>query len=213
MDPKVPNEESGQPADTVDKAELVPAIDTSADDSCVLLADDSCITVEDSSQSQESSVSDTVLPETPDNIGGQEQGSQEGVGRGESGQGTSQPDPMTDEGKEEHSQVEQAGDSSQVQETSQLSEGGMQVQLSNENQENMEYDYPTPVFDFSKTPVQVTGATTEFGEFSSNFLKGCKWSPDGSCILTNSDDNTLRLFNLPVQLYQGQTEGLTELVS
>eukprot|EP00058_Branchiostoma_floridae_P007867 XP_002593355.1 hypothetical protein BRAFLDRAFT_277111 [Branchiostoma floridae] len=120
---------------------------------------------------------------------------------------------MTDEGNEEHLQVEQTGDSSQVQETSQLSEGGMQVQPTNENQENMEYDYPTPVFDFSKTPVQVTGATTEFGEFSSNFLKGCKWSPDGSCILTNSDDNTLRLFNLPVQLYQGQTEGLTELTS
>ncbi|XP_022715988.1 telomerase Cajal body protein 1 isoform X2 [Durio zibethinus] len=30
-----------------------------------------------------------------------------------------------------------------------------------------------------------------------NFLKGVKWSPDGSCFLTSSEDNTLRLFSLP----------------
>ncbi|GAV77898.1 WD40 domain-containing protein [Cephalotus follicularis] len=30
-----------------------------------------------------------------------------------------------------------------------------------------------------------------------NFLKSIKWSPDGSCFLTTSDDNTLRLFTLP----------------
>ncbi|KAE9607183.1 hypothetical protein Lal_00025673 [Lupinus albus] len=30
-----------------------------------------------------------------------------------------------------------------------------------------------------------------------NFLKAVKWSPDGSCFLTTSDDNTLRLFSLP----------------
>uniref|UniRef100_A0A803LPM0 Telomerase Cajal body protein 1 n=1 Tax=Chenopodium quinoa TaxID=63459 RepID=A0A803LPM0_CHEQI len=30
-----------------------------------------------------------------------------------------------------------------------------------------------------------------------NFLKSAKWSPDGSCFLTSSDDNTLRLFSLP----------------
>lgn len=29
-----------------------------------------------------------------------------------------------------------------------------------------------------------------------NFLKGVKWSPDGSSFLTSSDDNTLRLFSL-----------------
>ncbi|CAH8480739.1 unnamed protein product [Heterobilharzia americana] len=32
---------------------------------------------------------------------------------------------------------------------------------------------------------------------SDNYLRGCLWSPDGSCILTNSHDNVLRLFNLP----------------
>ncbi|KAL3820591.1 hypothetical protein ACJIZ3_006496 [Penstemon smallii] len=30
-----------------------------------------------------------------------------------------------------------------------------------------------------------------------NFLKGVKWSPDGSSFLTCSDDNALRVFNLP----------------
>ncbi|KAJ0985739.1 hypothetical protein J5N97_004095 [Dioscorea zingiberensis] len=30
-----------------------------------------------------------------------------------------------------------------------------------------------------------------------NFFKGVKWSPDGSCFLTSSDDNTIRLFHLP----------------
>lgn len=32
---------------------------------------------------------------------------------------------------------------------------------------------------------------------NNNFLKGVKWSPDGSCFLTSSDDNTLRLFSQP----------------
>ncbi|EFH39121.1 hypothetical protein ARALYDRAFT_920197 [Arabidopsis lyrata subsp. lyrata] len=30
-----------------------------------------------------------------------------------------------------------------------------------------------------------------------NFLKGLKWSPDGSCFLASSEDNTLSLFHLP----------------
>ncbi|XP_050443438.1 telomerase Cajal body protein 1 [Adelges cooleyi] len=29
-------------------------------------------------------------------------------------------------------------------------------------------------------------------------LKGCKWSPDGTCVLTNSEDKFLRIFNLDV---------------
>lgn len=31
---------------------------------------------------------------------------------------------------------------------------------------------------------------------NNNFLKGVQWSPDGSCFLTCSDDNSLRLFYL-----------------
>lgn len=35
---------------------------------------------------------------------------------------------------------------------------------------------------------------SEASKPSNNFLKGVKWSPDGACLLSNSDDNVLRLF-------------------
>ena len=45
------------------------------------------------------------------------------------------------------------------------------------------------------------------------FLLFYKRSPDGSCLLTNSDDNILRIFNLPVELYSGiAVQGLSEMV-
>lgn len=34
-----------------------------------------------------------------------------------------------------------------------------------------------------------------------NFLKGCKWAPDGLCLLTCNDDNILRLFNFDSAAY------------
>ncbi|KAG2497820.1 hypothetical protein HYH03_004090 [Edaphochlamys debaryana] len=45
-------------------------------------------------------------------------------------------------------------------------------------------------------------ATQEYASYGSscpntNFLKGVKWSPDGACLLTASDDNWLRLYDLP----------------
>ena len=40
-------------------------------------------------------------------------------------------------------------------------------------------------------------------EDESNFTKGCKFSPDGLCILTATDaDNTFRLYNNPMESYQ-----------
>ncbi|KAM7424832.1 Telomerase Cajal body protein 1 [Porites harrisoni] len=69
-------------------------------------------------------------------------------------------------------------------------------------------------YNFTTSPEQVTGAWQDFESPASNFLKGCKWSPDGSCVLTNSDDNVLRIFNLPVELYNGTAvHGLSEMVS
>ncbi|KAK9504540.1 hypothetical protein O3M35_010853 [Rhynocoris fuscipes] len=48
------------------------------------------------------------------------------------------------------------------------------------------------------------------------FLYGCKWSPDGTCLLTNCADYTIRLFDLPQNLYNKQiwnkNETLPELV-
>ncbi|XP_030838082.1 telomerase Cajal body protein 1 [Strongylocentrotus purpuratus] len=56
-------------------------------------------------------------------------------------------------------------------------------------------------FNFSEEPVLIAKMSAEFNTVKGNFLKGCKWSPDGLCILTNSEDQTLRLFNIPPQAY------------
>ncbi|CAG8785923.1 1413_t:CDS:2, partial [Acaulospora morrowiae] len=35
-----------------------------------------------------------------------------------------------------------------------------------------------------------------------NFFKVARWSPDGTCILTSSNDNILRIFDLPTNLFE-----------
>ncbi|XP_013771698.1 telomerase Cajal body protein 1-like [Limulus polyphemus] len=69
----------------------------------------------------------------------------------------------------------------------------------NGNLQELENVNLIPNHDFSVIPIQVTGSWSDFSNQKCmvNFIKGCKWSPDGSCILTNSEDNCLRLFNLP----------------
>uniref|UniRef100_T1J4T9 WD repeat-containing protein 79 n=1 Tax=Strigamia maritima TaxID=126957 RepID=T1J4T9_STRMM len=62
-----------------------------------------------------------------------------------------------------------------------------------------------PVFNFAQTPVQLTGSWNEF-KTKDNFFKGCKWAPDGSCILTNNNDGNLRLWNLPEIFYNTDSE-------
>ncbi|XP_052255898.1 telomerase Cajal body protein 1-like isoform X7 [Dreissena polymorpha] len=55
---------------------------------------------------------------------------------------------------------------------------------------------------FSSEPCQITGAWECFeNEKINNYLRGCKWAPDGTCLIVNSNDNTLRVFNLPQELY------------
>ncbi|CAG8638688.1 10597_t:CDS:10, partial [Cetraspora pellucida] len=39
-----------------------------------------------------------------------------------------------------------------------------------------------------------------------NFFKTAKWSPDGTCILTSSNDNILRVFNLPFNIFDANEE-------
>ncbi|XP_073256663.1 telomerase Cajal body protein 1-like [Porites lutea] len=83
-----------------------------------------------------------------------------------------------------------------------------------ETEEYSNQSVSTVRYNFTASPEQVTGAWQDFESSASNFLKGCKWSPDGSCVLTNSDDNVLRIFNLPVELYNGTAvHGLSEMVS
>lgn len=81
----------------------------------------------------------------------------------------------------------------------------MEHQDAMEQQEQVDV-YVKPIsYDWTIEPIQLTHATSEFNngfdrKFN-NFLKGCKWAPDGSCIVTNSEDKCLRLFNLPSQFY------------
>ncbi|XP_032940144.1 telomerase Cajal body protein 1, partial [Catharus ustulatus] len=53
-------------------------------------------------------------------------------------------------------------------------------------------------FELSRAPRPVWGAREEFARRPENFLRGCKWAPDGSCVLTCSNDNALRIFDLPL---------------
>ncbi|XP_061446215.1 telomerase Cajal body protein 1 [Rhineura floridana] len=75
--------------------------------------------------------------------------------------------------------------------------------------EGGEYYFPT--YDFSQPPKLLTGSWVEYSHVSENFLKGCKWAPDGTCLLTNSADNTLRIYNLPAELYAEDWGAIAEM--
>uniref|UniRef100_H9G7A3 Telomerase Cajal body protein 1 n=1 Tax=Anolis carolinensis TaxID=28377 RepID=H9G7A3_ANOCA len=75
--------------------------------------------------------------------------------------------------------------------------------------EGGEYYFPT--YDFSQPPRLLTGSWAEYGRMPENFLKGCKWAPDGTCLLTNSADNTLRIYNLPAELYSEEWGTVAEM--
>lgn len=60
--------------------------------------------------------------------------------------------------------------------------------------------------DFPSEPTLIHCASTEYRDGTpqaaascpqSNFLKGCKWSPDGAALLTASEDKWLRIYDLP----------------
>ncbi|XP_064796478.1 telomerase Cajal body protein 1-like [Oncorhynchus masou masou] len=65
--------------------------------------------------------------------------------------------------------------------------------------------------DFSQNPQMLTGSWAEYSSLPENYLKGCKWAPDGLCILTNSADNVLRVYNLPPEIYSYNWDLLTEM--
>ncbi|XP_023599716.1 telomerase Cajal body protein 1 isoform X2 [Myotis lucifugus] len=68
-------------------------------------------------------------------------------------------------------------------------------------------------YSFSQLPQFLSGSWSEFSAQPENFLKGCKWAPDGSCILTNSADNILRIYNLPPEMYnEGEQREYAEMV-
>ncbi|XP_029382636.1 telomerase Cajal body protein 1 [Echeneis naucrates] len=65
--------------------------------------------------------------------------------------------------------------------------------------------------DFTQNPQMLTGSWAEYSSLPENYLKGCKWAPDGSCILTNSADNVLRVYNLPPEIYSYTWDLLPEM--
>uniref|UniRef100_A0A672GF11 Telomerase Cajal body protein 1 n=1 Tax=Salarias fasciatus TaxID=181472 RepID=A0A672GF11_SALFA len=65
--------------------------------------------------------------------------------------------------------------------------------------------------DFTQNPQVLTGSWAEYSSLPENYLKGCKWAPDGSCILTNSADNVLRVYNLPPEIYSYNWDLLPEM--
>ncbi|KAI4296625.1 hypothetical protein L6164_036571 [Bauhinia variegata] len=60
-------------------------------------------------------------------------------------------------------------------------------------------DYSFPVLQLDGPPQRIYHFHRQFKTPTNpnNFLKGVKWSPDGSCFLASSDDNTFRVFSLP----------------
>ncbi|KAJ7258346.1 hypothetical protein O6H91_Y411200 [Diphasiastrum complanatum] len=69
--------------------------------------------------------------------------------------------------------------------------------------------YYRPSMDFNSPPERIYHFSRQFhpsGNLRNNFLKGGKWSPDGSCFLTSSEDNNVRIFDLPTDaLYTTST--------
>eukprot|EP00961_Rhodomonas_salina_P265849 3593419-Rhodomonas_salina.1 len=49
----------------------------------------------------------------------------------------------------------------------------------------------------SFSPLAAAATDFQAPDFTNNFLKDALWSPDGLCILTSSDDNSVRLFEAP----------------
>nr|XP_056719603.1 telomerase Cajal body protein 1 [Euleptes europaea] len=72
-------------------------------------------------------------------------------------------------------------------------------------------EYYFPAYDFSEPPQRLTGSWAEYSHIPENFLKGCKWAPDGTCLLTNSADNCLRIYNLPAEMYANEWEAMAEM--
>ncbi|XP_057462562.1 uncharacterized protein LOC130752742 isoform X2 [Actinidia eriantha] len=71
-------------------------------------------------------------------------------------------------------------------------------EITKEPSEQVEYSWPAAVH-FDVPPARVYHFAHQFRTPSNpnNFLKGIKWSPDGSCSLTSAEDNTFRVFPLP----------------
>uniref|UniRef100_A0A665VH61 Telomerase Cajal body protein 1 n=1 Tax=Echeneis naucrates TaxID=173247 RepID=A0A665VH61_ECHNA len=95
-----------------------------------------------------------------------------------------------------------------------LGETAHQVEIQRETpaQSDLIPEDPAPQSqNFTQNPQMLTGSWAEYSSLPENYLKGCKWAPDGSCILTNSADNVLRVYNLPPEIYSYTWDLLPEM--
>ena len=73
-------------------------------------------------------------------------------------------------------------------------DGNEETDLQIEDTEGGETNFQTQPQNVDYTTKPKLFSTTDFGPY---FTRGCKWSPDGLCILVCSDDHNLRIFDLP----------------
>ncbi|XP_041635832.1 telomerase Cajal body protein 1 [Cheilinus undulatus] len=135
-------------------------------------------------------------------------------------EGTAQPAQRSDEQREEEGQREAPVSGKGEEECHQNGDGGHHATLE-EGETKKEEEHNSPAespsegqhldLDFTQNPQMLTGSWTEFSTIPENYLKGCKWAPDGSCILTNSADNVLRVYNLPPEIYSYNWDLLPEM--
>ncbi|XVF40594.1 hypothetical protein PTKIN_Ptkin01aG0126400 [Pterospermum kingtungense] len=78
-----------------------------------------------------------------------------------------------------------------------------------ESPNKQEYEWPQIRFDVPPHRTYHFHKQFRTAPNPNNFLKGVKWSPDGSCFLTSSEDNTLRIFSLPGEESSDQVTAYT----
>ncbi len=67
---------------------------------------------------------------------------------------------------------------------------------------NSESPFVYREFNWSNSPDLVAKISDVYAKPRNNFLKGVKWAPDGTCLLANSEDNILRVYDMYVRIFQ-----------
>jgi len=79
--------------------------------------------------------------------------------------------------------------------------------IEQKNSENIESMNSIHIhYNWSTVPRLLCVATKEYEptNLCENFTKGCRWSPDGTCLLIPSEDFKIRIYELPKELYSGK---------